>query len=107
VGPFAVHVGAVPALPLLAALPGGRPPTLLGAALVAVPVMHGLGTSLRHATSIARRSRGVVAPHTPWQSPTSSAQARHAPWTSQVRHSATAASAGSLGAGKNVSGSTV
>ena len=36
-------------------------------------------SSPRHATSIARRSRGVVAPHTPWQSPTSSAQARHAP----------------------------
>ena len=50
---------------------------------------------------------GVVPPQTPWQSPTSSAQARQAPWTSQVRQSATAASAGSLGAGKNVSGSTL
>ena len=60
----------------------------------------------RQATSIARRSRGVVPPQTPWQSPTSSAQARHGPCTSQVRQSATAVSAGSFGAGKNVSGST-
>ena len=64
-------------------------------------------TSPRQATSIARRSRGVVPPQTPWQSPTSSAQARHGPWTSQLRQSATAASAGSFGAGKNVSGSTL
>jgi hypothetical protein len=48
-----------------------------------------------------------VAPHTPWQSPTSRAHARQDPCTSQVRHNATAASAGSLGAGKNVSGSTL
>lgn len=34
---------------------------------------------LRQAISIARRSRGVVPPQTPWQSPTSSAQARQGP----------------------------
>jgi hypothetical protein len=61
--------------------------------------------SSRQTTDIARRSRGVVAPQTPWQSPASSAQARHAPCTSQPRQSESAASGVSLGAGKNVSGS--
>ena len=62
--------------------------------------------SPRHTGAIARRSRAVVPPQTPWQSPVSSAHARHAPCTSHERHSAIAGSDGSRGAGKNVSGSS-
>jgi len=53
VGPFGTTLGAVPALPLLAALPGGPVPTWLGVAALAVPVAAGaLGGVL-----LARRLR--------------------------------------------------
>ena len=41
VRPFAVELGPVPALPLLAALPAGPPPTWLGVLCLAVPVLAG------------------------------------------------------------------
>jgi hypothetical protein len=41
VGPFGVELGAVPALPLLTALPASAPPTWLGVLALAVPVLAG------------------------------------------------------------------
>lgn len=42
VGPFAVHLGPVPAVPLLAALPAGPPPRALAVLALAVPVLAGV-----------------------------------------------------------------
>lgn len=41
VGPFTTRLGAVPAVPLLAALPSGPPPTWLAVVALAVPVLAG------------------------------------------------------------------
>ncbi len=41
IGPFGATLGAVPALPVLAALPAGAPPTWLAALALAVPVVAG------------------------------------------------------------------
>lgn len=41
VGPFATRLGAVPAFPLLGALPGHAPPPVLGAAFLLVPLLAG------------------------------------------------------------------
>ena len=46
VGPFATTLGAVPALPLLAALPGGDVPTWLLVAVLLVPVVAGVVAGL-------------------------------------------------------------
>jgi hypothetical protein len=53
VGPFGTTLGAVPALPLLAALPTGAPPTWLGVVALAVPV----GAGALGGVLLARRLR--------------------------------------------------
>ncbi len=52
-GPFAVHAGGVPGLPLAAALPSGPLPLVLALLAVALPVAAGV-----LAARLARRSRG-------------------------------------------------
>jgi hypothetical protein len=54
VGPFGTTVGAVPALPLLAALPSGAPPTWLGVVGLLVPV----GAGAAGGVLLARTLRG-------------------------------------------------
>jgi hypothetical protein len=60
VGPFGHELGAVPALPLLAALPSGAPPTWAGALALLVPLTAGAAAGAVLHRSTAGRSRRSV-----------------------------------------------
>lgn len=60
VGPFGVALGPVPAMPLVAALPGGAPPTTLAVLALAVPVAAGVLAGRAFASTAGRWYRAVL-----------------------------------------------